>query len=135
MSTSNDTPLWELQAALYTRLTANVTSAAVYDYIPDDANTRYVLMISEEVVGIQDKSGSVQRVEAQLMCFVVAKDSKELKGIVDEVLTAMNTPLTLTTWKTMNQVQLPTIKTYRARTHTGIEGRAADVVYQFLFQK
>ena len=132
---SLDSPLWELQESLYTRLDTGVTLASVYDFLPDDVSYPYIFLEEESVSGVEDKSGASQRVDARVMVFSLQPDSKEMKDVVAEIFASMEAKLVLSSWTTIHQLLVPNMRTYRAETKTGARGRAADLTFQFLFQQ
>ena len=129
-------PLWELQVSMYDRLTANVASGEVYDFLPQQPADSYVFMSEETVDEARDKTGAWYVCSAILLLFTLEEGSEGLKTLAEEVTDAMTAKLVLPSWRTITQTLVPSMRTYRAENvKTGKVGRAAEFVIQFQFEK
>jgi len=128
-------PLFDLQTSLFTALVAGVTSATIYDWLPDPISFPYVLMEREEMRSIDDKSGLLQTTSAQLLIVSIEPDREELKKVYDEVMIELTTKLVLANnWIVVFQPRQPITTTERVTTHTNEQGHAATLVYTFQLQ-
>lgn len=126
-------PLWELQKALYTRLTGSSIGATVYDWLPDAPSYPYVLMEDEESdEGAATKSDVLAKCGVTLLAVSDRKDGQELKEIIDAIATSMETRLVIAdSWAVINQKRRPRTRTFRAQMNDGRQGRAARIVFSF----
>ena len=128
-------PLWELQKSLYTRLDT-VVGVTVYDFLPDPCTYPYVLMETERSAKSEAfKDSSLSACTAQLLLASTEKGGQEMKQLVDDIATAMETKLTLAdSWTVVRQSERPQVVTRRVAFNDGKEGRIAQITFTFDIQ-
>lgn len=82
-------PLFSLQAAIYDRLTAKISDAAVYDFVPEDTKFPYIAIGEDTALPWNSKTADGQEVTHTLHLFSQAPGSQEIKDLIDQAIAAL----------------------------------------------